>query len=273
MFNRDRVPEMLKFLPLSHEIRQKEPTRVFDVLIIVDCNTMERVGSDRLFSKKVAIIDHHLSDSGFGDIKWIVPNSSSTGELIYKFLLSVDVDIDKNIATNLYSAIITDTGSFRYPGTTPDTLRTAAALMERGIDIAQINKELFESLSFSRMKLLGHVLSGLERRGEITWFVITKKLLDEVGATVEDTEDLVNYARMIKGVEVSIMFREMDNNSYKISLRSKEKVNVAEIAESFGGGGHYNASGCVVKGTLDEVREKVLGAVEYAIKGSHHMLR
>ncbi len=284
VLNRDPVPDSLKFLPSSNLSKPKVPLRKFDVLVIVDCNTMERTGfsipcgSDRggkkLSARNTVIIDHHvLSDhivqselhaslSG----SFINPDVSAAGELIYELLVALNVPIDKEIAINLYTAILVDTGGFRYSNTTPESLKIASLLVEAGAEPWSITKEIYEKIHLNALRLLALAFSTLEKKDRIAWITVTKDMLKKTCTTIEDTENFVTYPRKIKGIEVAIFFRENGDKSYKISLRSKGRVNVARIAERFGGGGHVAAAGCSLKGTLKDVKGKVLKAVRSAIK-------
>lgn len=265
LFNKDGTPEGLRFLPYSEDISTVKPSRAFDALIIVDCNSLKRVGVDGFNAKRVAVIDHHLSESGYGDIRWIDSHAVATGELIYKLFQALSIEIDKDIAVNLYTSIFTDTGGFKYSNTKPDTLRIASDLMETGINTWAIVRALYENVPFRRLKLLSLALQTLEKNDSVAWLTVTTTMYGETGAKSEDTEEFVNYARSIQGVEVGVFFREVKQGLYKISLRSKETVNVAAIAETYGGGGHFNASGCTVEGSLEEVQAKILAAVQHAL--------
>jgi phosphoesterase RecJ-like protein len=178
------------------------------------------------------------------------------------------VPINKQIATNLYTAILVDTGGFRYSNASPDSLKTAGLLVEAGASPWNISKELYENVPFRSLKLLGTSLSTLERKNGVAWITTTDEMFHDTGTTPEDCEDFVNFPRKIRGVEVAVFIRQVENNSYKLSLRSKGKVDVQKIAKSFGGGGHVAAAGCKVEGTLKDVQGKVLRAVRKAIKES-----
>lgn len=261
VITKDDMPEMLKFLPFSDVIGKAVPDKIFDVLFIIDCGDIKRTGLKDLKAKKAVIIDHHLTETDNAGVKWVNSGAGATGEMVYLLLNSLGVSMDEAIATNLYTAIFTDTGGFRYPNTRPETLRIAAGLIEAGVDPWKIAQEVYESISHGRFRLITESLSTFERKGSIAWIIVTQEMYKKTGATPADTENFANYPRMIKGVEVSMLFRELDNGDYKVSLRSKDRVNVAKIAESLGGGGHYNAAGCELHGTLQEVKERVLRAI------------
>ncbi len=266
ILSKSPVPEIFRFLPYSKLINNKIPTADFDVLFLLDCNTLERTGFTALPAKSIAVIDHHLTASkNKYRVNLIDPSVSATGELIYNLLHALRVPIDRNIATNLYTAIFTDTGGFKYSNTSVKTLKIAASMIEAGVNTWEVSKEVYESMSVNRFRLFTSVLSTFEKQGKIACITVTRAMFKKTHTTAEDTENFVDHARGIKGIEVGILFREDAKNSYKISLRSKGSVNVASIAKSFGGGGHASAAGCKQKGTLKEVKDKVFKALRKAI--------
>jgi phosphoesterase RecJ-like protein len=273
LLDMDPVPDTLKFLPASDLFRQKAPPGVFDVLLLVDCNTLERTGFKKLQAARTSVIDHHILSgdnersvqNGQISGSYIDPGASATGELVYNLLCELKVTVDKEIATNLYTAILVDTGGFRYSSTTPESLNISSYLVEAGAEPWGITKEVYENIPFRAMRLLSLAFSSLEMKGSLAWITVTEAMLKEAGAIIEDTENFVNYPRKIKGVEVAVLFREGSDGSCKVSLRSKGRVNVAFVAEKFGGGGHAAAAGCKLQGSLQEVKKQVLDAVKNAV--------
>jgi phosphoesterase RecJ-like protein len=275
VLSRDGVPENLKFLPSAKTVRQTPPRRKFDVVFLVDCNTPARTGFENFNANKTVVIDHHVLSAD--EKHWfskevsaslVDPKAAAAGLLVYNVLNALKVPINKQIATNLYTAILVDTGGFRYSNASPDSLKTAGLLVEAGASPWNISKELYENVPFRSLKLLGTSLSTLERKNGVAWITTTDEMFHDTGTTPEDCEDFVNFPRKIRGVEVAVFIRQVENNSYKLSLRSKGKVDVQKIAKSFGGGGHVAAAGCKVEGTLKDVQGKVLRAVRKAIKES-----
>jgi phosphoesterase RecJ-like protein len=274
VLSRDGVPESLIFLPAAKSVKKKPPRNKVDVLFIVDCNTMERTGFQGLKAKHTVIIDHHIPPVEADKSEFyrklaavfIDPHAAATGMLIYKVLTSLRIPMDKKIAANLYTAILVDTGGFRYSNTSPESLRMACHLVQAGATPWDITKELYESVPFRSMKLLGLSLATLEMRDGIAWITTTSDMMKNTGTTAEDCEDFVDFPRKVKEIKVAVFFREDAENVFKISLRSKGRVNVQEIANSFGGGGHFAAAGCKIKGPLKEVQDKVFKAVRKAIK-------
>lgn len=266
VFLHDNVPEVFKFLPgagdVVHDIGGDE---IFDVAIVVDCGQIDRLGENFKKAKnhgKIINIDHHATNDAFGDINVITPDASAAGEMVYDLLKAMDVKITNDIAVNIYAAVMTDTGSFRYSSTTPHSLEVAAEMIRAGVNPWDISQRVYESYPAKRFKLLGMVLNTLEltQDNKIATLVVTLDMLKKADADKEIADGFVNYARGISGVEVGILFRESKPGDYKISFRSRGNVDVAEVGLVFGGGGHKNAAGCNVKGTLEEVKRKVMEA-------------
>ena len=274
VLSRDPVPKNLKFLPGSKTVRQTPPRKEFDVVFIVDCNMLERTGFEGFRAKKRAIIDHHVltADVGKSDFyksvsaSYIDAGAAAAGMLVYNVLVALKIPIDKKIATNLYSAILVDTGGFRYSNTSADALKIAHHLVEAGARPWDISKEIYESIPFNSLKLLGYSLSTLDEKDGIAWINTTQAMFRKTGTTAEDSEDFVDFPRKVRDIEVAVFFRQNETRSYKLSLRSKGRVNVQDIAKAFGGGGHFAAAGCNINGSLKEVQEKVFKAVRNAIK-------
>lgn len=278
-YNKDGVPEILRFLPRSDRIGNSidDIKGTFDLAFAVDCTGTGRAGGE--FEEflesgrggKVVIMDHHQTNSSSADYHLLDPRASSTGIIIYSVLKLLPVEIDSDIAKNLYTTIIGDTGSFRYSNTNPETFRVAADLVERGADPAEISEALFESEPLRKLKLIGLVLPTLEVSGDkkIASVYVDRNMYLQSGACREDSEGIVNIPRSIKGVEVAAFFREesgKDGQSWKVSLRSKGDVDVAKIAEGFGGGGHRKAAGCSLGGSLEHVKKTMFGAIEEALR-------
>lgn len=273
----DPVPEVIRFLPSAKTVKQNPPPgKEFDVVFLIDCNEVKRTGFEGFRAKKTAIIDHHVlppdaANSGFYrslSASLIDADAAAAGVLVYKVLKTLKVPIDRRIATNLYAAILVDTGGFRYSNASAEALMTASRLVEAGARPWDISKEIYESIPYESMKLLGHSLSTLERENGIAWINTTKTMFKKTGTTAEDSEDFVDFPRKVKDIEVAVFFRQDGEKSYKISLRSKGSINVQTIAKGFGGGGHAAAAGCLVRGSLQEVHNKVFKAVRKAIKES-----
>ncbi|MBI5683144.1 MAG: bifunctional oligoribonuclease/PAP phosphatase NrnA [Deltaproteobacteria bacterium] len=273
VFFHDNVPHTFKFLDGAMDVVHKVgDDEIFDAAIVVDCGQLDRLGDNFETIKnkgKIINIDHHITNNLFGDINFVIPEASSTGEIVYDLLNAMDVKITKDIAVNIYTSVLTDTGSFRYSSTTPHALVVAAEMIKAGVDPWDISQRIYESYPAKRFKLLGMVLDTLEvsEHGKIAVLVVTQDMLKRADADKELTEGFVNFARAIDGVEVGILFRESKSGEYKMSFRSRGNIDVAEIGSMFGGGGHKNAAGCNLQGTLEEVKEKILSATIEKIGG------
>ncbi|MDP2276608.1 MAG: DHHA1 domain-containing protein, partial [Nitrospirota bacterium] len=209
-----------------------------------------------------AVIDHHETARDFGDIKWIDPKSPATGLMIFYLIKELGVTVTKEIAINLYAAIAIDTGTFRYSNTTPDVLRVSAELVEAGADPSYIAENIYETWTDSRFRLLLKVLNTLEIYNDIAITHVTLEMFRETGAAIADTETFPGFPRKLRSIKISALFREIENNYYKISLRSKgSKINVAKIAEMFEGGGHSNAAGYKIRADFKAAKEALLKAV------------
>jgi len=267
MLNYDKLPWQYKFLPGSEHIKIAESfQRDYDVGIVLDSSDFERTNyteSEKGMIRYLVNMDHHLSNNFFGDLNIINPQASSTGEMVYNLSKHMDIPLNRDIALNIYTAIVTDTGSFRYSNTTSETLMIASKLVSKGIDVAWANENLFEIGTLGRIKLWGETLSKIELTYHdlISILTVTQQMLIQSNAEFNDTENLINNGLSIVGVEVSLLFKELSENTYKVSFRSKGKINVAKVAEIFGGGGHFRASGCKISGTLEQVRDKVIKMV------------
>lgn len=256
---------------MSNTHRQKKEV---DLLIILDCNTLDRTGFNDIKARNTVVIDHHLLPASTARSEFyrsladhiIDTGAAATGMIVYNLLKALKVEIDNKIATNLYAAVIVDTGGFRYSNSSPEALRIASHLVEAGAKPWNISREIYESKPYRSMKLLGLSLATLERKDGVAWISTTGSMFKSTGAEPGNCEDFVDFPRKVKGVEVAVFFRYEGRNSYKVSLRSKGRVNVQKIAKSFGGGGHAPAAGCRVKGTLKEVQEKVIKAIRKEIK-------
>jgi len=273
ILDNDAVPEHYKFLPKVDEMSNRTAADLsFDAAVVVDCPTLKRTGkvAGIIKDKFIINVDHHISNERFGDINWVQPNASSAGEMVYRLFKEAGLRLTKETALCLYIAILTDTGSFNYDNTSSVTHEIAGELLGYGLDPAVVSERVYERRGLSDIKLLGLALSTIKinRDGDVAYMEVTGKMLKKTGASIAKSEGLVNYARSIDKVRVAILFREDSAGTRRIhvSFRAKGDVDVNVIASLFGGGGHVKAAGCVVKGSLAEVRRKVLARVEEALK-------
>jgi phosphoesterase RecJ-like protein len=263
VYDRDPVPEFYRFLPGQNKFihsLQGLDTSSFN-LILVDCNSPDRVGLEEMDFRHSCVIDHHETEKDFGQIKWVAPGAAATGLLIFYLLRESGFAVTRDIAVNLYTAIVIDTGAFRYANTTAEVLKVGAELIEAGANPALISNSLYEMWTDRRFALLVMVLNTLEIRDEVALTFVTRRMFNKTNTAPEDTENFANFPRMIRNVKISAFLRQMDRNHWKISLRSKGDVNVAGIASLFEGGGHKNAAGCKIKGNLKTSKETLLKAI------------
>jgi len=267
LYDRDPVPGFYQFLP-GHErfTNSMAPLAPSDwSLVLIDCNKLERAGIERRVKfRHSAVIDHHETQGGFGDIRWIVPEAAGTGIMVFYLIKKLGLPITKEMAINLYAALAVDTGTFRYSNTTSEVLKVGAELIEAGANPAYVANHLYETWSKERFALLTMALNTFEIRDDVAMITVTKEMYKKTGATAEDTENFCNLPRMIKDIKVSTLFREIDNNYWKVSLRSKGDINVAKIALGFGGGGHKNAAGYEIKADLESAKKALLKAISPA---------
>ncbi|MDP2921131.1 MAG: bifunctional oligoribonuclease/PAP phosphatase NrnA [Candidatus Omnitrophota bacterium] len=273
MLDDSPVPQVMRFLSGSEEIFKEMPNNFnFQAAIILDCPDMARTGRVSGYIKKetaIINIDHHISNVNFGKFNWVDPETSSAGEMVYDLFKAFKVKVNIEEAAALYTAIMTDTGSFRYSNTSSKTHRIIAELIESGIRPHEIHTKIYETSSVQDTNLLGEALQTMKLTddGKIGWLWVTKEMLKKTKASLEGTEGIINFARSIDGVEIAILFRETGTEDrVKVSFRSKGKVDVNKLAGVFGGGGHPTASGCSVFGKPEDVEKKVLEQAKRALQ-------
>lgn len=272
---RDPVPENLKFLPGAATVRapHEVPHEHVEVWVVVDCGQLSRVGEQLLpwieHHPLIVNIDHHQDNPRFGHVNWVVPLSSTT-MLLYELARALGVEISPELATCLYAGIVADTDSFRNTNVTPETLRVAADLLERGARAREISVNLYERRSLAEMRLTGHTLLGARIEDGIIWSAIPQEIFRETGGGLDDTERLAEELRAADGVEVAVLFKELPTGKVKVSLRTKDTdgrgLDVSRVARVFGGGGHRQAAGCLIPGRLEDVEAAVLAEVRRALE-------
>ncbi|MFN3599455.1 MAG: DHH family phosphoesterase [Aquificaceae bacterium] len=261
---KDSVPHFLDFLPGSQEVIKLPVEEVFSLALVVDASGFSRVNAEvRAFKR--ARIDHHIGGEFYGEYDYIDPKAPSTTALVYKLLCAWDKSaIDEDIAENLYAGLATDTGFFKYSNTTAETFELAKELVELGAKPHWTYINFAERERVNKLRLLSKVLEtlSLEEEGLVAGITIFDRFFKETGCQYADSEGLVNYPRSLEGVEVAYaLIEKPEEGVWKISLRSKGKVDVAKIAESLGGGGHKYASGCKIKGSYEDVKKRLLTAI------------
>ncbi|MDD2336822.1 MAG: bifunctional oligoribonuclease/PAP phosphatase NrnA [Geobacteraceae bacterium] len=270
LYYSDPIPDIYRFLPLGNLVVHSIPDRHYDVCFVLDAGELKRAGEQiSAFSRfdKIINIDHHPYCEEFGDLNYVDPTASATGAMIYRIMKTAGYTLDYDTALCVYVAIVADTGSFRYSNADPEAFTVSSELVALGINPWVVAEKLYESQPLKRLQLLALALSTLtvSKTGEFASITVTLDMYLKTGANSELTDGFVNYPRSIHGVEVSVFFREIKPGSYKVSFRSKGKVNVSSLAMAFGGGGHHNAAGCTLTGTLEEVKENILSYLDQAL--------
>lgn len=266
----EEIPPVFSFLHFSEEIISDAPEREpFDLFICLDCGDAKRLGPNAGYfenARSTLCIDHHISNSSFADENYIIPEASSTSELIFD-LLSKE-KITKEIAECLYVGIIHDTGVFQYSCTARSTMEAAGFLMERGIPFPRIIEETFFEKTYAENRIMGAALvkSELYANGRVIATILTEKEMAEVGATKKDTEGIVAQLRNTKGVEASIFLYQTGEGEFKLSLRSTEIVDCASITMKYGGGGHVRAAGATVKNDPEVIVREIVADMESQLK-------
>ena len=258
----DPVPVAYSRLPGVDLVRVDSDLRGdYDSLIVLECNNLARTGLGNLRDKHVINIDHHSNTDPFGDLNWVDDSAAAVAELVYELILTLEAEITPSIASNLYAAILTDTGSFQFSNTTQKTFTITADLVSKGARPAEIAGAVYMSQPLSQLKLLVEVLSTLQVHPTkpIAWILLTRDMLHKTGATKDLTEGFVNYPLSLNRVHAVAFFREEGSHTTRVSLRSQGRLDVAEIARHWGGGGHRNAAGLTVSASLPEAVKQVVG--------------
>lgn len=268
MLNRDQMPGYLRFLADSELVQEELNGQDWpEVTVCVDCSDRWRVGdrlAEAISDKRIINIDHHISNTHFGSVNLIVPEAAATAQIVTQVVDALGVAWDKELATQVYTALATDTGSFQYSTTSGDVHRLAARLLDYGLDAGEINRNIYECKPLSAIQLISSALSSLtlSSDGQIAWLTLPRSVLNELGASDDQTEGIVNYGRSIDSVEIAMLFREMAAGQVKVSFRSKSHADVNKLAALFGGGGHNRAAGCTIEGELSEVVAEVVTKAE-----------
>ena len=279
ILNDGRVPGNFDYLTRDVPIETFTPERaeqVFaraQVLVVLDMQNKERLGRLAPYAERpgltVVILDHHVGDAAFGQVNVVAPEKAATGELIYDLINREPGRLTKPMAEALYTALVTDTGSFRHSNTDPDVHTMAAHLLSLGIESALIQSRIHQHRHVDRLRFIGHLLQELKSTedGTIAWFEVTPDLFARYQVDGTDTEGLVDFPRTVPGVEAVLLLTDLGDGQVKASLRSSGRVDVNAVARALGGGGHRFAAGATVKGTLPEARARIVGALSLAVAG------
>ena len=266
---RDDIPISYLTLPGADKIKRvSEVNGKYDAIFVIECSDLSRPGIEGLEAQVTVNIDHHSTSEHFGTINWIDATASAVGEMIYNLCKAIGGRISKEIAECIYLAIVSDTGSFHFSNTTDRTLKVASELIKVGVKPAQISEVIYNSYPWSRIELLRQVLDTVRRdeTGKIAVMRQTLEMADNAEAVDGDNNGFVNIPLAAKDVEAVLYMREVKPEAYRVSLRSKGDINVARVAEKFGGGGHKNASGLRVEGDWDELEVEILAELSKAIE-------
>jgi phosphoesterase RecJ-like protein len=255
----DGVPRIYRALPFADQVLQAN--RVvgnYDAAIILECDSIHRTRLEGLEDRYLISIDHHVSGRPFAHVNWIDPHAVATGEMVFRLAREAGTPFSPEIATCLYTALMTDTGSFMFQGTNERTFALARELVLAGADPSHCARSIYFAHSVAKMRLLGEALRNLNIEGHVGWTWVTQEQMERCAAKDEDCEGLVNYVLSVGEIEVAAFFRELPDGRFRVSLRSKGKLDVARVAEGFGGGGHECASGCSVDGPQPHAVGQVL---------------
>ncbi|MEN8075552.1 bifunctional oligoribonuclease/PAP phosphatase NrnA [Clostridioides difficile] len=273
VISKDTLSDNLKFLKSSDEVTGEvvKPLEETDIIVVLDCGNLERVSAHlEEFTGTIINIDHHLSNDKYGDINYIDSNAAATAEIVFELINIMGINFDecnstiKEIGTCIYTSIVTDTGGYRHSNVTERTHKISAALKKIGVDNTFIYQSLFDNKDFNRIKLIGKALTNIQLilNGKVALLEIDKSFTDDLGIDIGDTSDIISYGLQIKGVEVTLLLKEVDDG-VKASLRAKSYVDVRKIAEVFGGGGHVRASGIKIKNiSMEEAKYEILNEIQ-----------
>jgi phosphoesterase RecJ-like protein len=276
LYNESPIPAVYSFLPkVKRIVRRMKKTNTYDAAIILDCGDLSRIGEAVESINQIPFvinIDHHVSNTGFGHVQLIDTAACSTAEIVYRLIKKLGVQIDKPIATALYTGILTDTGSFRFSNTNRAAFAISKEMTELGLEPHNVAQHVFGTYSLGRIKLLNLALDSIEisENGKLSMMTVTRSMLDETGTHPEDIDGMINYARRIKDVKIAALIQEIQNGTananhatrYHVSLRSDGTVDVASIAGSFGGGGHVSAAGFQIESTLTNLKSEIITLAE-----------
>lgn len=269
-YNPDPVPRRYRFVPGSERIATALPGGAFDVTLVLDCadDRMFPDGLDRALLGQVVVVDHHKTLGSLGDMVLRDPAAASVGVLLFRIIGELGVELSSDIAEALFCSLMSDTGSFRYQNTNPDAMRVAAALLEAGVDPWRVSSSLYEERPRRELELLSLVLPTLvvAADGLAASLTVTGEMLAATGCTPDMVDGFINYARGVQGVEVAVLFRPGPDR-VRVSFRSRGTVDVSLIAEAFGGGGHHNAAGCNIDGSVDDIRADLFAEVSRIVAG------
>jgi bifunctional oligoribonuclease and PAP phosphatase NrnA len=266
--NADQAPPPLMAFPGVSDIRiAPHADGEFDAAIIMECGDLGRTGVAGLDGFFVINIDHHPGNTGYGQITWFDSTAAACAEMVFDVIVALGVPLSVDIATHIYLAILTDTGSFHYSSISPRTFDICRHLLEAGVDPVQVARQVFDSNNIGRLKLAGAVLSAMQidPTGRVAVIYLDDAMMRAAGATSDDTEGLVNMPLTVKDIQAVVFFKRAEGGEYRVSLRSKSDIDVGSVAKVFGGGGHKNAAGCTVTGAIEALQKTFVEKIQQAI--------
>jgi len=268
--NRDAAPPPLLAFPGVPGIQIADSVGgEFDAAVIMECSDLARTGVAGLDKYFVINIDHHQGNTGYGAANWFDPSAAACGEMVFDLIRALGVPFSREIATHIYLAILTDTGSFHYSSISPRTFDICRQMLEAGVDAVSVARSVYDSNNMGRLKLFGAVLSAMQidPSGRIAIVYLDHEMARAAGGTYEDTEGLINLPLTVKEIQAVVFFKQSEGEEYRVSMRSKGDIDISGIAKEFGGGGHKNAAGCTVTGPIDALQKEFLEKIERAIDG------
>jgi phosphoesterase RecJ-like protein len=268
--NADAAPPPLMAFPGVQDIQiAAQADGPYDAAIIMECGDLGRTGVSGLDRSFVINIDHHPGNSGYGRINWFDSSAAACGEMVYDVVRALGVPVSIEIATHIYLAILTDTGSFHYSSISPRTFEICREMIEAGVDPVQVARNVYDSNNMGRLKLFGAVLSAMQidQTGRIAIVYLDHEMARAAGGTYEDTEGLINLPLTVKEIQSVVFFKQHEGEEYRVSMRSKGDIDIGAVAKAFGGGGHKNAAGCTVTGAIDALQKLFIEKIERAIDG------
>lgn len=269
LYNESPIPAVYRFLPsVKRIVRHIDKQAIYDTAIVFDCGDLHRVGKAASFVSRIPVvinIDHHVSNTSFGDFQLIDSSACASVEIIYRLLKEMELPISKDIATLIYTGILTDTGSFRFSNTNKSAFTICKEMIDIGVDPYYVARNIYETFSLGYMKLLHKALGSIEisKNGKLSIITLTQEMLDETGAQPEEITGLINYAKAINNVKVAVLIHRISNTKeevqgrFHVSLRSDGTVDVAAFASSFGGGGHYRAAGFSIESSIVDLKNRI----------------
>jgi phosphoesterase RecJ-like protein len=266
--NVDRAPGPLLQFPGVADIEIADhATGNFDAAIIMECGDLGRTGVAGLQRFFLINIDHHPGNVGYGRLNWFDATAAACGEMVFDLIVALGAPLSLEIASHIYLAILTDTGSFHYSSITPRTFEICKAALEAGVDPVLVARNVYDSNNMGRLKLFGSVLSAMQidQSGSIAIVYLDHEMARAAGGTYEDTEGLINLPLTVKEILAVVFFKQIEADQYRVSMRSKGEIDIGAIAKSFGGGGHKNAAGCTVNGPIDTLQKLFIEKIEQAI--------